>query len=221
MEDTWSEWVADTWHKWFGEPTPKEKFQASKRQVMQSARSLERDKTLNQARQKSIENEIRGAARTKPDRSSIKPLALELVRARTEEKNINKMRSQLHALASRLDSARISVKSSAVMRELTSTLASLGDTIDPRSVQKTLMYFEKYSERLDNTTEMLEETTDIIGDEGADEQSDEIVDQIFEEMGVADLVNLPPSTRKWPPDPSGNGEITDDMIQRLAALKEL
>ncbi len=71
------------------------------------------------------------------------------------------------------------------LKGVTKAMSQMNNQIKLPAIQKIMMDFEKESELMDMKQEMMEDAIDDVMEEGNDEtESDEIVQQVFDEIGI-------------------------------------
>lgn len=71
------------------------------------------------------------------------------------------------------------------LKGVTKAMASMNKKIQLPAIQKIMMDFEKESEMMDTKQEMMEDAIDdVMEQDGEEAESDEIVQQVLDEIGI-------------------------------------
>lgn len=135
-------------------------------------------------------------------------MAKDLVRSRKYVQKFHQMSAQLQAVSLRLQTMQSTQAMSDAMRGVTKVMTKMNKSVNLPQIQKVLMDFERESGVMDMKEEMMGDTVDAIMDsDGDEEESDEIVQQILDEIGISFDQGLPQA---------GATELVDEQPQRNA-----
>ena len=118
------------------------------------------------------------------------------------------------------------------MKGVTKALTGMNGQLSLPEIQKTLREFERQNEKMDMTSEMMNDAMDdAFEEEGEAEESDELVQQVFDEIGISlnsELASVPSAQvpqaaqQEQQPiaaaEPIGDG-IDEDLQARLKNLR--
>merc|ERR1712226_1285562 len=153
---------------------------------------------------------------------AVKIMAKDLVRSRRYVKKFMLMRANIQALKSQSAMAQ-------AMKGVTKAMGNMNKQMKMPEIQKIMMEFEKQSEIMDMKGEMMEDAIDdVMGDEDEEEESDAIVAQVLDELGlqlndklgdvpVATGSLAPAAANKNKPQAVAAGGATDDDDADLQA----
>ncbi|KAJ0391762.1 hypothetical protein ATCC90586_011419 [Pythium insidiosum] len=124
--------------------------------------------------------------------ASVKIMAKDLVRTRQHVTKFYTMRSQLQAVALRMETAKSAEAMTSALQGTTKALKSMAKTMNLPRLNKIMMEYTKESEKMEMQQEMIGETIDDVMDADQDEEEeDKIVGQVLDEIGI-DLTGAVP-----------------------------
>ncbi|SCU94797.1 LADA_0G11342g1_1 [Lachancea dasiensis] len=165
--------------------TPQERLKKNQRALERTQRELERERRKLEAQEKKLISDIKKSARD-GQVAAAKIQAKDLVRTKKYIGKFNNMRTQLQAIALRIQAVRSSDQMTTSMREATGLLSSMNRSMNLPQLQRISAEFEKQSDLMDQRQEFMDEAIDdAMGDElEEDEEADEIVNRVLDEIGV-------------------------------------
>lgn len=200
-------------------------------------RELDREKRKLETQEKKLISDIKKSAKN-GQVTAAKVQAKDLVRTKNYIKKFENMKTQLQAIALRIQAVRSSDQMTRSMREATVLLAGMNRSMNLPQLQRISMEFEKQNDLMDQRQEFMDESIDnVMGDElDEDEEAEEIVNKVLDEIGVdlnAQLQNTPqsvvaggnlPDSGQRVAEPIGAGDYQssnpdDDLQARLNSLK--
>lgn len=189
----------DQVYAWFWPPGPREVLAKATRDLERAARRLERQRGECDARERAALADLRRKAAAGLPLPQVKALARDVARVRASRAKVLGAQEALESLRSRLVGTSVSAEVSVIMATATAALSSVPAVADPARMRADVMAFEKTQTKM----EMLEDALDgALEDDAANEEGDEIADQILAEAGVAVAVALPSVGRqhagRWP-----------------------
>nr|CAD7416051.1 unnamed protein product [Timema cristinae] len=161
-------------------------------------------------------------------------MAMDLVRTRRYVKKFMLMKANIQAVSLKIQTLRSQNAMAEAMKGVTKAMQSMNRQLNLPQIQKILMEFEKQSEIMDMKEEMMNDAMDdAMEDEGDEEESDAVVSQVLDELGLQlndKLSGLPQAsgslaaTSKQPAQPvaAGGGPVSDadaDLQARLDNLR--
>ncbi|CAB4038987.1 Charged multivesicular body 2a [Paramuricea clavata] len=126
---------------------------------------------------------------------AVKIMAKDLVRTRKYVKKFMLMRTNIQAVSLRIQTLRSSNQMAQAMKGVAKAMGTMNKQLKLPQIQKIMMDFEKQSEIMDMKEEMMNDALDdALGDEDDEEESDAIVSQVLDELGLQlndELTGLP------------------------------
>nr|XP_033817498.1 charged multivesicular body protein 2a [Geotrypetes seraphini] len=126
---------------------------------------------------------------------AVKIMAKDLVRTRRYVKKFIMMRANIQAVSLKIQTLKSNNSMAQAMKGVTKAMATMNRQLKLPQIQKIMMEFEKQSEIMDMKEEMMNDAIDdAMGDEDDEEESDAIVSQVLDELGLTltdELCNLP------------------------------
>merc|ERR1719493_457605 len=116
---------------------------------------------------------------------AVKIMAKDLVRTRRYVKKFMLMRANIQAVSLKIQTLKSQSAMANAMKGVTKAMGSMNKQMKLPEIQKIMMEFEKQSEIMDMKGEMMEDAIDdVMGDEEDEEESDAIVSQVLDELGL-------------------------------------
>lgn len=218
--------------------TPQEKLRRNQRALEKTQRELGKEVTKLEAQEKKLISEIKKSAK-QGQSSSAKIQAKDLIRTRNYVQKFNALKVQLQAILLRIQSIRSNQQMAMSMKDATRLLNGMNRSMNLPQLSRIVQEFEKQNTMMDQKQEFIDEAIDDTmaeedGELGEEEQADEMVNKVFEEIGVelnsslqdtpSQLVASPGKTdnRERVAEPVGGQEKNDvDNLQtRLNNLKK-
>lgn len=197
--------------------TPQERLRKHQRALERTQRELDRERSRLESQEKTLIADIRKAAKDGHN-SSAKVMAKDLVRTRAYIQKFYTMKTQLQAISLRIQTVRGNQQMTQSMQGASKLLGSMNRQMNLPALSRIAMEFERETDMMDQRQEMMDDAIeDGMGEEDAEEESDEIVAKVFDEIGI-DLDQQLGST------PSGiqraaEPETNNDLEARLESLK--
>lgn len=162
---------------------------------------------------------------------AVKVMAKSLVRSRQSVTKLYNLKSQLQAVSLKLQTLKSTQAMSDAMRGATKAMTMMNKKMNLPQMQKLLMEFERQNERMEMTSEMMNDVIDdTMGAENEDEETDELVSQVLDEIGIntdQQLLSAPmakKSAQEAPaaaqPQAEAAGGIDEDLQARLDNLRK-
>jgi len=107
------------------------------------------------------------------------------------------------------------------MASASKVMAEVGKVQDPQKVAQTMQQFQKENAKMDMASEMIGDALDdALGSLEEEEETDELVGQVLDEIGVDMAGQLGSAPRKNPNAQQAAEEAeADELVARLAQLK--
>eukprot|EP01092_Planopodium_desertum_P005350 TRINITY_DN2243_c0_g1_i6.p2 TRINITY_DN2243_c0_g1~~TRINITY_DN2243_c0_g1_i6.p2 ORF type:complete len:147 (+),score=17.25 TRINITY_DN2243_c0_g1_i6:204-644(+) len=146
-------------------------------------------------------------------------MAKELVRIRGQKDKILSMKVQMGAVGHRTTTMAATAAMGEAMKGTASVMTKMNKAMDPAAMQKTTMAFAKESEMMGMKEEMLD---DLFDDEDVEDESTEVLEQVFDEIGLdasGKLVSVPKSAPVSESAVKERAKKDEDLESLLAQLK--
>lgn len=176
--------------------TPEEMLRQNQRALNKAMRDLDRERAKMEQQEKKVINDIKKMAK-QGQMDAVKIMAKDLVRTRRYVKKFILMRANIQAVSLKIQTLRSNNAMAQAMKGVTKAMATMNRQLKLPQIQKIMMEFEKQSEIMDMKEEMMNDAIDdAMGDEDDEEESDAIVGQVLDELGLqmADELTGLPST---------------------------
>merc|ERR1712223_1568673 len=166
---------------------------------------------------------------------AVKIMAKDLVRTRRYVKKFMLMRANIQAVSLKIQTLKSQAAMANAMKGVTKAMGNMNKQMKLPEIQKIMMEFEKQSEIMDMKGEMMKDAIDdVMGDEDEEEESDAIVAQVLDELGLQlndKLGDVPVATGSLAPAAAnknkpqavaaGGGAADDDDADLQARLDDL
>eukprot|EP00842_Homolaphlyctis_polyrhiza_P005428 jgi/Hompol1/5887/HPOL_002601-RA len=200
--------------------TPAEMLKQHQRALTKAQRDLDRERTKLEQQEKKLIADIKKTAKA-GQMNACKVMAKDLVRTRRYVQKFYQMRTQLQAVALKIQTLRSTQSMADAMKGVTKAMRSMNKQINLPQITKIMMDFEQESEMMDMKEEMMSDAIDdVMEDEDDEAESDQIVNQVLDEIGISlnqSLVDAPSSK-------IGNkteAVAEDDLQARLNSLRQV
>ncbi|CAG8685001.1 charged multivesicular body protein 2a [Gigaspora rosea] len=179
--------------------TPAELLRQHQRALQKAQREMDREKAKLDIAEKKLIADIKKSAKAN-QMSACKIMAKDLVRTRRYSQKFQAMKTQLQAVSLRIQTLRSNQQMSEAMKGATRAMKSMNRQMNLPAMQKIMMEFEKESEIMDMKEEMMNDVIDdTMAEEEDEEESDVIVNQVLDEIGISldqSLVDTPSSIER-------------------------
>ena len=205
-----------------------------------SIRELDRERNNLQNQEKRLVADIKKMAKA-GQMGATKIMAKDLVRTRHSITKFYGLKSQLQGVSLRMQTLKSTQAMADAMRGVTRAMSSMNKQLNLPSLNNIMREFERENEKMENTTEVMGDAIDdAMAADGEEEESEELVAQVLDELGVgmdAALVDAPRTAAKVAPVAApreeaapvlvpegaegarGSSGIDDDLQARLDNLK--
>ncbi|XP_056145482.1 charged multivesicular body protein 2Ba [Lampris incognitus] len=186
-------------------------------------RQITRDRAALEKQEKQMEAEIKKMAKS-GNREACKILAKQLVQLRKQKNRTYAVSSKVTSMSTQTKVMNSQMKMAGAMSTTAKTMQAVNKKMDPQKTLKTMQDFQKENMKMGMTEEMINDTLDDIFDESGDEEeSQDIVNQVLDEIGIeisGKMVRAPAAGKGVPSAASPKqATISDDEIERqLRAL---
>lgn len=175
--------------------TPEELLRQNQRALTRAMRELDRERQKLEAQEKKIIIDIKKMAK-QGQMDAVKIMAKDLVRTRRYVKKFITMRANVQAVSLKIQTLKSNNSMAQAMKGVTKAMATMNRQLKLPQIQKIMMEFEKQAEIMDMKEELMNDAIDdAMGDEDDEEESDAVVSQVLDELGLNltdELATLPP-----------------------------
>ncbi|KAK9870968.1 hypothetical protein WA026_009929 [Henosepilachna vigintioctopunctata] len=216
--------------------TPEEMLRKNQRALNKAMRDLDRERQKMEQQEKKIIMDIKKMAK-EGQMDAVKIMAKDLVRTRRYVKKFMLMKANIQAVSLKIQTLRSQNTMAEAMKGVTRAMASMNRQLNLPQIQRILQEFEKQSEIMDMKEDVMNDAIDdAMEADGDEEESDAVVSQVLDELGLQltdQLSNLPetggtvPATGQKHHVPAaavagGGGSVSDidaDLQARLDNLR--
>lgn len=164
--------------------TPEEMLRKNQRALTKAMRDLDRERTKMEQQEKKIIADIKKMAKM-GQMDAVKVMAKDLVRTRRYAKKFMMMRTQIQAVSLKITTLKSQNAMAQAMKGVTKAMMSMNKQLKLPQIQQIMQEFEKQTEIMDMKEEMMSDVIDdAMGDEDDEEESDAIVSQVLDELGL-------------------------------------
>jgi len=209
--------------------TPAEMLRQNQRLLNKAMRDLDRERQKMEQQEKKTIADIKTMAK-KGQMDAVRVMAKDLVRTRRYVKKFISLKANIQAVSLKIQTLKANNTMAEAMKGVTRAMATMNKQMKLPQIQKIMMEFEKQSEMMDMKEEMMGDAIDdALGDEDDEEESDAVVSQVLDELGLqmADDMSALPSTggalstgaSKAPAAAAAVGDADADLEARLDNLR--
>ncbi|KAG4065757.1 hypothetical protein HA402_012435 [Bradysia odoriphaga] len=164
--------------------TPDEMMRKNQRALNRAMRDLDREKMKMEQQEKKIIADIKKLAK-EGQMDAVKIMAQDLVRTRRYTKKFMLMKANIQAVSLKIQTLKSQNTMAQAMKGVTKAMQNMNRQLNLPQIQKILQEFEKQSEIMDMKEEMINEhIDDAMEDEGDEEETDAVVSQVLDELGL-------------------------------------
>ncbi|CAK9289774.1 unnamed protein product [Gordionus sp. m RMFG-2023] len=169
----------------FGKKTsPEDMLRKNQRALNRAMRDLERERTKMEQQEKRVILDIKKMAKD-GQLDAVKVMARDLVRTRRYIKKFILMRANIQAVSLKIQSMRSQNAMSEAMKGVTKAMQSMNKQLKLPQIQRIMNEFEKQTEIMDMKEEMMSDAIDdAMGADEDEEESNAVVSQILDELGI-------------------------------------
>lgn len=186
-------------------------------------RQITRERTALERQEKQLEAEIKKMAKS-GNREACTILAKQLVQLRKQKNRTYAVSSKVTSMNTQTKVMHSQMKMAGAMSTSAKTMQAVNKKMDPQKTLKTMQDFQRENMKMGMTEDMINDTLDeIFDDSGDEEESQGIVDQVLDEIGIeisGKMARTPAAGKSIPSAASSSkATISDDEIERqLRAL---
>jgi len=164
--------------------TPEEQLKKNQRALNKAMRELDRERAKMEQQEKKIIIDIKKMAKA-GQMDAVKIMAKDLVRTRKAVKKFMLMKANIQAVSLKIQTLKSQNSMSEAMKGVTKAMMMMNKQMKLPEIQKIMQEFEKQSEIMDMKEEMINDVMDdAMEDEGDEEETDAIVTQVLDELGL-------------------------------------
>ncbi|ODM89684.1 Charged multivesicular body protein 2a [Orchesella cincta] len=164
--------------------TPEESLRKNKRALDKAVRDLDRERSRMELQEKKIIADIKKTAKA-GQMETVKIMAKDLLRTRAHIKKFLLMRANIQAVAMKVQTLSSQNAMTEAIRGVTKAMQSMNKQLNLPQITKILQEFEKQSEIMDTKEEMMSEVVDdALGGDNDEEESEAVVAQVLDELGL-------------------------------------
>ncbi|XP_014783653.1 charged multivesicular body protein 2a [Octopus bimaculoides] len=209
--------------------TPEQMLRQNQRALNRAMRDLDRERNKMEADEKKIINNIKKMAK-EGQMDAVKIMAKDLVRTRRYVKKFILMKANIQAVSLKIQTLRSNNAMAQAMKGVTRAMQTMNKQLKLPQIQKIMMEFEKQSEMMDMKEEMMNDAIDDAMGEDDEEETDAIVAQVLDELGLQmseELSGLPSASGTLAPGTkqqaqaaaAGVNDADADLEARLENLR--
>ncbi|XP_055698896.1 charged multivesicular body protein 2a [Phlebotomus papatasi] len=164
--------------------TPEEMLRKNQRALNKAMRDLDREKMKMEQQEKKVIADIKKLAK-EGQMDAVKIMAKDLVRTRRYVKKFMLMKANIQAVSLKIQTLKSQNTMAQAMKGVTRAMQNMNKQLNLPQIQKILHDFERQSEMMDMKEEMINDAIDdAMEDEGDEEESDAVVAQVLDELGL-------------------------------------
>ncbi|XP_055691438.1 charged multivesicular body protein 2a [Lutzomyia longipalpis] len=164
--------------------TPEEMLRKNQRALNKAMRDLDREKMKMEQQEKKVIADIKKLAK-EGQMDAVKIMAKDLVRTRRYVKKFMLMKANIQAVSLKIQTLKSQNTMAQAMKGVTRAMQNMNKQLNLPQIQKILYDFERQSEMMDMKEEMINDAIDdAMEDEGDEEESDAVVSQVLDELGL-------------------------------------
>lgn len=209
---------------WFfgKEPTLKEQQRENEKSLRKANRDIDRDRRELEREEKKLVLEIKKSAK-EGNHAACKVLAKQLVQIRKQKNRTYGMNAKINSVSSKNRLIGTNAKLTEAISTTAKTMKNINQTVRPDKVAADMRTFQQASMKMDMTDEMINESLDdILNDSDDEKETDAIVSQVLDEIGIEISGKMAAAPR--PGTSTASTKTTDlptdeELEQQLAKLR--
>ncbi|XP_072822564.1 charged multivesicular body protein 2a isoform X2 [Vicugna pacos] len=165
--------------------TPEELLRQNQRALNRAMRELDRERQKLETQEKKIIADIKKMAK-QGQMDAVRIMAKDLVRTRRYVRKFVLMRANIQAVSLKIQTLKSNNSMAQAMKGVTKAMGTMNRQLKLPQIQKIMMEFERQAEIMDMKEEMMNDAIDdAMGDEDDEEESDAVVAQVLDELGLS------------------------------------
>ncbi|XP_027019733.1 charged multivesicular body protein 2b [Tachysurus fulvidraco] len=207
----------------FKKKTVDDVIKEQNKELRGTQRQITRDRAALEKQEKQLEMEIKKMAKT-GNKEACKILAKQLVQLRKQKTRTYAVSSKVTSMSTQTKLMNSQMKMAGAMGTTAKTMQAVNKKMDPQKTLQTMQNFQKETAKMEMTEEMINDTLDdLFEDSGDEEESQDIVNQVLDEIGIeitGKMAHAPAASRNKPAASTSKADgISDEEIERqLKAL---
>lgn len=147
-------------------------------------RDLDRERAKMEQQEKKVIADIKKLAKDN-QMDAVKIMAKDLVRTRRQVRKFMLMKANIQAVSLKIQTLKSQNTMAQAMKGVSKAMSNMNRQMNMPQIQQILHEFEKQSEIMDMKEEMINDVIDdAMEDEGDEEESDAVVAQVLDELGL-------------------------------------
>jgi charged multivesicular body protein 2A len=188
----------------------KEVLRENKRMITRAIRELDRERTSLEREEKKLTIEIKKMAKEN-QMNAVKIMAKDLVRTRAHVTKFIEMRSHLQSCGLKLQTVKSHQAMGEAMKNTTKAMMQMNKAVNAPALSKMMAEFERENMKSEMMQEIMGEMMDdAMESPGDEEETDQIVSQVLDEIGIEFNEEVPdaPTMMNTGQVASGTGKTT-------------
>ncbi|XP_003383391.2 PREDICTED: charged multivesicular body protein 2a-like [Amphimedon queenslandica] len=199
---------------WKGK-SPEEIVRQNQRALRKTMREIDRERANLEKQERKVIADIKKTAKT-GQMAAVKIMAKDLVRTRNHIKKFHLMRANIQGITLKLTTMKSQMAMAQSMKGVSRAMNRMNAQMKLPQIQKIMMDFERESEIMDMKEEMISDTMEDVMGEDEEEESEAVVQQVFDELGLQWVDEL---SKAVPSSGPLRTDTTMDFEERLEKLK--
>jgi len=165
--------------------SPEEMLKQNQRALNRAIRDLDQERAKLERQEKQIINDIKKMAK-QGEMQAVRVMAKDLVRTRRYVKKFIMMKANIQAVSLKITTLKSQGAMANAMKGVTKAMGAMNKQINMPQMQKIMMEFEKEADMMDMKEDMMNDIVDdVMGAEEDEEESDALVGQVLDELGLS------------------------------------
>eukprot|EP00116_Pleurobrachia_bachei_P009710 sb/3469972/ len=165
--------------------SPEEMLKQNQRALNRAIRDLDRERVKLERQEKQIIADIKKMA-AQGEMAAVKIMAKDLVRTRRYVKKFIMMKANIQAVSLKITTLKSQGAMANAMKGVTKAMGAMNKQMNMPQMQKIMMEFEKEADMMDMKEDMMNDIVDdVMGAEEDEEESDQLVNQVLDELGLS------------------------------------
>lgn len=162
----------------------KEVLRENKRMITRAVRELDRERTSLEREEKRLTIEIKKMAKEQ-QMGAVKIMAKDLVRTRSHVTKFIEMRSHLQSCGLKLQTVKSHQAMADAMKNTTKAMMKMNQAVNAPAISKMMAEFERENMKSEMMQEIMGEMMDdAMAEPGDEEETENIVSQVLDEIGI-------------------------------------
>jgi len=156
----------------------------NQRALNKAMRDLDRERMKMEQQEKKVIADIKKLAKDN-QMDAVKIMAKDLVRTRRQVRKFMLMKANIQAVSLKIQTLKSQNTMAQAMKGVSKAMMNMNKNMNLPQIQQILHEFEKQSEIMDMKEEMINDVMDdAMEEEGDDEETDAVVSQVLDELGL-------------------------------------